>query len=77
MKFYDCATAPSPRRVRITSGELPRGLGLFTDRVSQLIRPHAASMSVREKSPPLNRSGSPVVFESAYAKQSPKFSAAG
>ena len=35
------------------------------------------SMSVWAKSLPLNNSGSPVVSASAYAKQSPKFSAAG
>lgn len=37
----------------------------------------AASMSVCAKSLPLNKGDSPVVFASAYAKQSPKFSAAG
>lgn len=30
-----------------------------------LLRGHAASMSVRAKSPPLNNSGSPAVFASA------------
>ena len=38
---------------------------------------HAASTSVRAKSSPLKSSGPPVVSASAYAKQSPKFNAAG
>ena len=37
----------------------------------------AATMSVCAKSSPLENKGSPVVLAKAYAKQSPKFNAAG
>ena len=38
---------------------------------------HAASTSVRAMFSPLKSSGSQITWASAYAKQSPKFNAAG
>jgi hypothetical protein len=58
--------------------EVPgRGIDLKERNSQKTVYQAMVATSVRLKSLPLNRSGSPRAFASAYEKQSPKFSPAG